>query len=116
VTAAAEGLGSAAERPDDVAAAQAAEVARATAAAAERVRAAAQDAAAQPTDPPRAAPTRKVPAAGYAAPSARADDEDGSPVADLLSTTVLAATELAHIGLDVGRAALRSMIDRLPKP
>jgi hypothetical protein len=67
------------------------------------------------TAAPAGEPTRKVPAAGYAAPSARTDDEDGSQVADLVTTTVLAATELAHIGLDVGRAALRSMIDRLPK-
>lgn len=70
------------------------------------------------TDPaPRVAPERQVPPAGYAAPSARPDeDPGGSPVADLVSTTVLAAAELAHIGLDVGRAALRSMVERLPKP
>jgi hypothetical protein len=61
------------------------------------------------------APERKVPAAGYAAPAER-PEEGGSPVADLVTTTVLAASELAQIGLDVGRAALRSMIDRLPKP
>jgi hypothetical protein len=60
-------------------------------------------------------PQRKVPPAGYAAPSAHPDDEDGSHVTDLVTTTLLAATELAHIGLDVGRAALRSMVDRLPK-
>jgi hypothetical protein len=67
------------------------------------------------TAPAADVPKRKVPAAGYAAPSARPDDEDGSHVADLVTTTVLAATELAHIGLDVGRAAVRAMIDRLPK-
>jgi len=65
---------------------------------------------------PQPAPERKVPAAGYAAPSGRADDEEASPVADLVATTVLAASELAQIGIDVGRAAIRSMIERLPKP
>jgi hypothetical protein len=70
---------------------------------------------APPVDPPRMEPERKVPAAGYAAPSTRVD-ESGSPVADLVTTGVLAASELAQIGLDVGRSALRAMIDRLPKP
>lgn len=67
------------------------------------------------TAPPHAEPARKVPAAGYAAPSERVD-ENGSPVTELVTTTVLAASELAQIGLDIGRSALRSMIDRLPKP
>jgi hypothetical protein len=71
--------------------------------------------AAPPLDPPRGSPERKVPAAGYAAPFERAE-EGSSPVTDLVTTTVLAATELAQIGLDVGRAAVRSMFDRLPKP
>jgi hypothetical protein len=66
-------------------------------------------------DPPGMEPTRKVPAAGYAAPAARVD-ESGSQVTDLVTTTVLAASELAQIGLDLGRSALRSMIERLPKP
>jgi hypothetical protein len=60
-------------------------------------------------------PERKVPAAGYAAPAEHIE-EGGSPVTELVTTTVLAASELAQIGIDVGRAALRSMIDRLPKP
>jgi hypothetical protein len=72
-------------------------------------------AAAPPVDPPRMEPERKVPAAGYAAPSTRVD-ESGSQVTDLVTTGVLAASELAQIGLDIGRSALRSMIDRLPKP
>jgi hypothetical protein len=59
-------------------------------------------------------PQRKVPAAGYAVPSSGGADHD-SAVADLLTTTVQAAHELAQIGLDVGRAAMRSMRDRLPK-
>jgi len=64
---------------------------------------------------PRTAPRRKVPPAGYAAPSSRGDD-GGAGTADLLSTTIQAAAELAQIGLTVGRQTLQSMIDRLPKP
>jgi len=64
----------------------------------------------------RTAPRRKVPPAGYAAPSARADDGGGSGTADLLSTTIQAAAELAQIGFTVGRQTLQSMLDRLPKP
>ena len=54
-----------------------------------------------------------MPPAGYAAPSARADD---AGAADLLSTIVQAAAELAQIGLTIGRQTLQSMLDRLPKP
>lgn len=64
---------------------------------------------------PHGTPRRKIPAAGYAAPSERPDEGD-SALSDLLSTTVQAAGELAQIGIDVGRAAVRSMLDRLPKP
>ena len=64
---------------------------------------------------PRTAPRRKVPPAGYAAPSSRRDD-GGAGTADLLSTTIQAAAELAQIGLTVARQTLQSMIDRLPKP
>ncbi len=32
-----------------------------------------------------------------------------------MTTTAQAARELAQIGLDVGRAAVRSMLDRLPR-
>lgn len=74
------------------------------------------------TDPPRipraeeppVTPRRKVPAAGYAAPSSSAGGPE-SAVADLVTTSLQAAQELARIGLDVGRAAVRSMLDRLPK-
>jgi hypothetical protein len=65
---------------------------------------------------PRTAPERKVPPAGYAAPASRADDGAASGPADLLSTTIQAAAELAQIGLTVGRQTLRSMLERLPKP
>ncbi len=62
------------------------------------------------------APRRKVPAGGYAAPPrSRADQSPGCATADLLSTTIQAAAELAQIGLTVGRQTLRSMLDRLPK-
>lgn len=61
-------------------------------------------------------PRRKVPPAGYAAPSGRGDGGGGSGTADLLSTTIQAAAELAQIGLTVGRQTLQSMLDRLPKP
>lgn len=64
----------------------------------------------------RAAPRRKVPPAGYAAPTSRGDEGGGAGTADLLSTTIQAAAELAQIGLTVGRQTLPSMIDRLPKP
>jgi hypothetical protein len=62
------------------------------------------------------APRRKVPAAGYAAPETRGDAPTGSAGAELISTTIQAAAELAQIGLTVGRQTLRSMLDRLPKP
>jgi hypothetical protein len=65
---------------------------------------------------PRDTPRRKVPAAGYAAPDSRAGDPPASAGAELVSTTIQAAAELAQIGLTVGRQTLRSMLDRLPKP
>ncbi len=65
---------------------------------------------------PRETPRRKVPAAGYAAADSRPGEPSGSAGAELISTTVQAAAELAQIGLTVGRQTLRSMLDRLPKP
>ncbi len=65
---------------------------------------------------PRTAPRRKVPPAGYAAPTSGGNDDGGAGTADLLSTTIQAAAELAQIGLTVGRQTLQSMLDRLPKP
>jgi len=74
-------------------------------------------AAAKPktSERPATAPRRKVPPAGYAAPTSH-EHEGGAGTADLLSTTIQAAAELAQIGLTVGRQTLQSMIDRLPKP
>lgn len=80
---------------------------------------AAKKKAAKPTPAaqrPRPAPKRTVPPAGYAAPASRADDAQASGAADVLTTTIQAAAELAQIGLTVGRQTLRSMLDRLPKP
>lgn len=65
---------------------------------------------------PRVAPRRKVPPAGYAAPSSRAEDGSASGTAELIHTSLQAAAELAQIGLTVGRQTLQSMLDRLPKP
>jgi hypothetical protein len=62
----------------------------------------------------RSAPRRKVPPAGYASPSADGDQDSAS--ADLIGTAVQAAGELAQIGFAVGRQALQSMLERLPKP
>jgi hypothetical protein len=67
-------------------------------------------------EPERVAPARKVPPAGYAAPATSGESERGSDAARLLSTAVQAANELTQIGLTVGRQALQSMLDRLPKP
>ena len=65
---------------------------------------------------PRVAPTRKVPPAGYAAPTSRPQDPASSGTAELISTTIQAAGELAQIGMTVARQTLQSMVDRLPKP
>jgi len=89
----------------------------AAAARAARPRAAAKPTAkpAATSEPPRP-PKRTIPAAGYAAPDARAGEPGGSPAAELVSTTIQAAAELAQIGMTVGRQTLQSMLDRLPKP
>lgn len=65
---------------------------------------------------PRTRPARKVPPAGYAAPTGRADGAGAAGAGDVLSTTIQAAAELAQIGLTVGRQTLQSMLDRLPRP
>jgi hypothetical protein len=64
----------------------------------------------------RGAPPRKVPPAGYAAPTSRPQDPASSGTAELISTTIQAAGELAQIGMTVARQTLQSMVDRLPKP
>jgi hypothetical protein len=81
---------------------------------------AARRAARPPRETPAAAraprPPRKVPPAGYAAATSNAGPDETSAVTDLIGTTVQAASELAQIGVAVGRLTLRSLIERLPKP
>jgi hypothetical protein len=63
--------------------------------------------------PPRAA-APEIPPAGYATPRT---DDDGIPRgADLVTTAVQAAGELAQIGLAAGGRALKSALERLPRP
>jgi hypothetical protein len=60
------------------------------------------------------APASNIPPAGYATPR---PDGDGVPHgADLVTTAVQAAGELAHIGLSAGGRALKSALGRLPRP
>jgi hypothetical protein len=58
---------------------------------------------------------RRMPPAGFSPPR---DTRDQSPPsgAELIGTAIQAAAELAQIGLAVGGHALRSAMDRLPKP
>jgi hypothetical protein len=65
---------------------------------------------------PAGRPPRKIPPAGYASPGSHAEDDRTSGSAELVGNAVQAAGELAQIGFAVGRQALQSMIDRLPKP
>jgi hypothetical protein len=65
--------------------------------------------------PPKAAAKPKaspVPPAGYATPT----DHDRPHGTDLVGTAVQAAGELAHIGIVFGGRALKSAIQRLPRP
>jgi hypothetical protein len=55
-----------------------------------------------------------IPPSGYATPR---PDDDGVPRgADLVTTAVQAAGELAQIGLAAGGRALKSALERLPRP
>ena len=91
-------------------AAQAKPAARAKAAA--RAKPAAQAKPAAKAAPPRAI-TSKIPPAGYATPRG----DDGVPHgAELVTTAVQAAGELAQIGLAAGGRALKSALGRLPRP
>jgi len=65
---------------------------------------AARPKAAAPKPPP-------VPPAGYATPA-----DDAPRGADLVGTAVQAAGELAQIGIAFGGRALKSAIERLPRP
>jgi hypothetical protein len=82
--------------------------------------AAPRKAAAPPRPAPRkaAAPPRpgssQIPPAGYATP--RGDHHGVPHGAELVTTAVQAAGELAHIGLAAGGRALKSALGRLPRP
>ncbi len=83
--------------------------ARAAAAPAKAKPAATPNAAAKP----KAKPAEKIPPAGYATPRAHDNVPHG---ADLIGTAVQAAGELAQIGIAAGGRALKSAIQRLPRP
>jgi hypothetical protein len=68
--------------------------------------------AARPAAAPRAAAS-KIPPAGYATPR---DDDDALKGADLITTAVQAAGELAQIGISASGRALKSAFQRLPRP
>jgi hypothetical protein len=68
-------------------------------------------AAAKPKAPPAPAPKAPVPPAGYATP--RDDTPHG---ADLIGTAFQAAGELAQIGIAASGRALKSAVQRLPRP
>src|SRR3954447_18839610 len=58
---------------------------------------------------------RRMPPAGFAPP--RNTEQQRPPSGpELIGTAIQAAAELAQIGLAVGGHALRSALDRLPKP
>jgi hypothetical protein len=70
--------------------------------------------AARPSAAPRAAASSsEIPPAGYATPR---DDDDALKGADLLTTAVQAAGELAQIGIAASGRALKSALHRFPRP
>ena len=70
---------------------------------------------ARPAAKPRAAAApSQIPPAGYATP--RPDGDAGPRGADLVTTAVQAAGELAQIGFAAGGRALKSALERLPRP
>jgi hypothetical protein len=66
----------------------------------------------RPEPQPTAAAAPKPPPAGYATPT----DDDRPRGTDLIGTAVQAAGELAQIGIVLGGRALKSAIQRLPRP
>jgi hypothetical protein len=66
------------------------------------------------TATPPGAATSQIPPAGYATP--RTDDDGVPRGVDLVTTAVQAAGELAQIGLAAGGRALKSALERLPRP
>jgi hypothetical protein len=101
----------AAAKPKAKAGAAKAKPAAATARARPKASASAKSTPAADAGPAPAA--TKIPPAGYATPRG----DDGVPRgADLVITAVQAAGELAHIGLAAGGRALKSALERLPRP
>jgi hypothetical protein len=68
---------------------------------------------ARPAATPGAAASQ-IPPAGYATP--RAEDDGVPRGAHLVTTAVQAVGELAQIGLSAGGRALKSALERLPRP
>jgi hypothetical protein len=66
----------------------------------------------QRAEPAAEQQSRPVPPAGYATPA----DDDRPSGTDLVGTAVQAAGELAQIGIVLGGRALKSAIQRLPRP
>lgn len=64
---------------------------------------------------PRDPPQREVPPTGGASPSS-AEGDSPPGATDIVVTAVQAANELARMAISVGRQALRSAFERLPKP
>ncbi len=103
------------DRPSGAAKAAPAAAARPKAEAAPKAKPKAAKPRAKAAAPPpkAAAPPVPVPPAGYATPR----PEDGVPHgAQLVTTAVQAAGELAQIGIAAGGRALKSALQRLPKP
>ncbi|HET9315903.1 MAG TPA: hypothetical protein VFQ51_09955 [Vicinamibacteria bacterium] len=95
------------------AAARAKPSAAAQAKAGARAKPAAQAKPAAKAAPPRATEAQ-IPPAGYATP--RGGDDGVPHGAELVTTAVQAAGELAQIGLAAGGRALKSALGRLPRP
>lgn len=70
-------------------------------------------AAAKPRAKAAAPAAPAIPPAGYATPRG---DDDAPSGADLVTTAVQAAGELAQIGIEVGGRALKAALQRLPRP
>jgi hypothetical protein len=68
-------------------------------------------AATKPKAAPAAEPVAKVPPAGWATPR-----DDAPHGADLIGTAVQAVGELALIGISASGRALKSAVQRLPRP